>query len=513
MGQKKVNELKIGSIITYINLIISTIIPLLYTPIMLRILGQEEYGLYSLSNSVISYLTLLNFGFGSAIIRFISKFRVEGDHEKIEGITGLILSLYGIIAIIVCIVGFVLTKGTGLFFGTGLTSAEIGKLKILMIIMTVSTALSFPVSILSSVSIAYEKYIFRKMVDMVVTIATPILNLVVLFMGYASVGLAMIGLLTQVVYGVIFIWYCKQKLNVVPRFKNMPFYMLKEVLGFSVYIFIAFIIDMLYWATDKVLIGAVLGTVAVAVYNIGGTFTSMLQNMSSAISGVFGTRVNMMVFENQSIEKLSELLIRIGRLQYYVVSLILSGYIVFGQIFIDIWAGKDYSQAYIIGLLTMIPLAIPLIQNIAFTVITAQNKLKFRTIVYAVIAVLNVIGTILAMPKFGIIGAAACTAIAFVVGNGILMNWYYWKVVKLDIVEFWKNILRISIVPIVLMIVSLMIFRILVIKNLWMLLFYGIVYIVLFGIASWVFEMNKYEKNLIKELISKVIPKINKLNR
>ena len=77
MGQKKVNELKIGSIITYINLIISTIIPLLYTPIMLRILGQEEYGLYSLSNSVISYLTLLNFGFGSAIIRFISKFRVD----------------------------------------------------------------------------------------------------------------------------------------------------------------------------------------------------------------------------------------------------------------------------------------------------------------------------------------------------------------------------------------------------------------------------------------------------
>ena len=74
MGQKKVNELKVGSIITYINLIISTIIPLLYTPIMLRILGQEEYGLYSLSNSVISYLTLLNFGFGTAIIRFISKF-------------------------------------------------------------------------------------------------------------------------------------------------------------------------------------------------------------------------------------------------------------------------------------------------------------------------------------------------------------------------------------------------------------------------------------------------------
>ena len=504
MGQKKVNELKVGSIITYINLIISTIIPLLYTPIMLRILGQEEYGLYSLSNSVISYLTLLNFGFGTAIIRFISKFRVEGDHDKIEGVTGLILSIYGIIAIVVCIVGFLLTKGTGLFFGTGLTVNEIQRLKVLMIVMTVSTAISFPVSVLSSVSVAYEKYIFRKMVDMIATIATPILNLIVLFLGYASIGLAIIGLGIQLIYGIIFIWYCKQKLNVVPRFKDMPFYMVKEILGFSIYVFASSIIDMLYWATDKVLIGAVLGTVAVAVYNIGGTFTSMLQNMSSAISGVFGTRVNMMVFGNQSMEKLSELLIRIGRLQYYIVSLILSGYIVFGQIFIDVWAGKDYSQAYIIGLLTMVPLAVPLIQSIAFSVISAQNKLKFRTIVYALIAVLNVIGTILAMPKFGIIGAAACTAVAFIVGNGILMNWYYWRVIKLDIIGFWKNIIRISIAPVIMVVVGTVVLRVITVKNLWMVLILGVMYVVLFGIASWILEMNDYEKSLVTGMFHKI---------
>lgn len=505
MGKKRnVNELKIGSIITYINLMISTIIPLLYTPIMLRILGQEEYGLYSLSNSVIGYLTLLSFGFGNAIIRFISKFRVENDHEKIEGVTGLILSIYAIIAVIVCIIGFGLTKGTGLFFGTGLTSNEIQRLKILMIIMTVTTAISFPVSILSCVSIAYEKYIFRKLVDMVATIAAPILNLIVLLMGYASIGLAMIGLITQIIYAIVFAWYCKTKLNVVPRFKNMPIYMLKEILGFSIYVFIGSIIDMLYWATDKVLIGAVLGTVAVAVYNIGGTFTAMLQNMSSAISGVFGTRVNMMVFQKQPIERLSELLIRIGRIQYYVVSLILSGYIVFGQRFMDIWAGKDYSQAYVIGLLTMVPLAVPLIQNIAFTVISAQNRLKFRTIVYGIIAVLNVVGTMIAMPKFGIIGAAACTSIAFIVGNGILMNVYYWKVIKLDIMSFWKNIIRISIVPIILIIAFKLMFKVVMIKNLWLLLIYAMIYTMLFIIGSWIFEMNKYEKSLVGDMIKKI---------
>ena len=74
---KNINELKAGSIITYINLIISTIIPLLYTPIMLRMLGKAEYGLYGIANSVIGYLTLLNFGLGSAVNRYVIKFKVE----------------------------------------------------------------------------------------------------------------------------------------------------------------------------------------------------------------------------------------------------------------------------------------------------------------------------------------------------------------------------------------------------------------------------------------------------
>ena len=152
----------------------------------------------------------------------------------------------------------------------------------------------------------------------------------------------------------------------------------------------------------------------------------------------------------------------------------------------------------------MVPLAVPLIQSIAFSVISAQNKLKFRTIVYAVIAVLNVIGTILAMPKFGIIGAAACTAVAFIVGNGILMNWYYWKIVKLDIVEFWKNIIRISIVPVILIVVGTVVLQVITVKNLWMVLILGVMYVVLFGIASWILEMNDYEKSLVTGMFHKI---------
>ena len=95
---KKVNELKVGSMLTYINILISCIIPLFYTPVMLRILGQAEYGLYGLANSVISYLTLLTFGMGSAIVQYITKSRVLGNKDEIKGIVGLFI----FIILIVC---------------------------------------------------------------------------------------------------------------------------------------------------------------------------------------------------------------------------------------------------------------------------------------------------------------------------------------------------------------------------------------------------------------------------
>ena len=267
---KKVNELKAGALLSYVNLAITCIIPLLYTPIMLRMLGQAEYGLYSLSNSVISYLSMLNFGMGSAVMRYVAKARAEGDKEQVEKTVGLFTVIYIVLALLVIIVGFTLTIFADTWFAQGLTEDEIGRLRILMIIMSLSTAISFPVSVYSSVAVAYEKYIFRRLFDMAATIASPILNLVVLFTGKGSIGMALVGLFIQIAYAPVFIGYCTKKLNLHIRFRNLPFSMLKDIWSFSAFVFLSTIVDMLYWSTDKVLIGALMGSVAVAVYNVGG---------------------------------------------------------------------------------------------------------------------------------------------------------------------------------------------------------------------------------------------------
>ena len=496
------NEKMAGVLLTYVNLAIGFIVPFLYTPIMLRLMGQAEYGLYGLSNSVIHYLGLLSLGLGSAIVRYLMQCRAKNDEDSFRAMAGLFLLLYSVIAVVALLVGIGLTSVTGILFGKGLTPEEVKRLNILMVIMSFGTSVSFISSVYTSFITCFDRYFFLRFLALVNTVATPFLNLWVLYSGAASIGIALVSVTLQGFMCATYMWYSSSVLNIRPTFQNMPFSQLKSIFQYSGFVFIGLIADMLYWATDKVLIGAMIGTVAVAVYNVGGTFQGILQNMSSAISNVFTPEINRCIVERKPINILSGILIRIGRIQYLIVSLVLSGFTVFGRAFIRLWAGPEYDEAYIVAMLTMFPLAVPLIQSIAFTVIKAQGTHQFRTILYVVLAAANAVRTFFLIPVMGIVGAALCTCVVFVLGHGIIMNWFYYKKIGLDIPTFWKNILKMSIVPAVMVIICFLLE--IHPRSLWELLLGAGIFTMVFCVLSWLFSMNRYEKDLVLGLLKKL---------
>lgn len=113
----KVNQLKAGVILSYSSMILGYIIAIIYTPIMLRLLGQSEYGLYNLVSSVVSYLGLLSFGFGSAYVRFYSRYKVEDSEQEIAKLNGMFLIIFSIIGAIALLAGLVLVTNTERIFG------------------------------------------------------------------------------------------------------------------------------------------------------------------------------------------------------------------------------------------------------------------------------------------------------------------------------------------------------------------------------------------------------------
>ena len=505
-----VNQLKAGVVLNYVVIILNTVVGLLYTPYMLRMMGQSEYGLYSLVASVIAYLTVLDLGFGNAIVRYTAKFRAEKKTEEQYEMFGMFFLLYLVIGIIAFGIGLGLYFNVGTLFGDTMTAVELGRARIMMLLLVANLAFTFPMSIWGSIIQAYEDFVFQKSLNIFRIILNTAVMICLLHFGYKAVAMVVVQTIFNVLTLVLNFIYCRRKLNIhiYFRFKHFHWGFLKEVAIYSFWIFLNAIMDRVYWSTGQFVLGAMVGTAAVAVFAIAIQLEGMYMQFSTAISSVFLPKVTAMVATNRSRKEISDLFIRTGRMQYIVLAYILSGFIIFGRQFIELWAGARYSDAYIISLLFFIPLTVPLIQNLGITILQARNEMKFRSVLYIIIALVSLAMQIVLTRFFGGIGCAMGVSGALVVGQILIMNVYYQRRQDLDIKTFWKEISKMSIIPIVLIFSSMLVIRHFFALDSWGKLILGIAAFSLVYIPMFFrFSMTDDERNLFISMFHKIFDK------
>ena len=501
---KSNKEVKLGAILSYVIIFVNLIIGLLYTPILTAKLGQSEYGLYSLVTSVISYLTILDFGFGNAIIIYTARYRVNNEKEKQQKLHGMFFLIYTIIGIIAGIIGVIIWANADILFANSMSVEEIDKAKILLGILTFNLIVTFPLSVFSSIITAYEKFIFAKILNIARIILNPIIMIILLNIGYKSVALVILTTVLNITTLILNYLYCRKKLKIKLKFGKLDFSLLKEIIAYSVWVFLNSIMDKINLSLDQFILGVYAGTAAVAVYSIAGNLNQMYINFSTAISGVLLPRVTEMEEKKATDKEFTDIFIKTGRLQFIIMALIISGFVLFGREFINIlWVGTEYDQSYFIACILMIPCTVPLIQNVGLNILQAKNKYKFRVMVLFAFAILNVIISIILAQICGGIGAAIGTAISVILGQIIFMNIFYYKKIKIDIPLFWKNIFKMSIPILIAIVIAIILKQVWTINSSLILIIQIVIYTIIYGILVWKKSMNEEEKNMVKRIIKR----------
>ena len=432
MGRKitKSTERKTGAVLSYVQIALSAVASIVYTPIMLRLIGQNEYGLYGTVLSFVGLLDLLNLGFSSSYIKFYSGYKVKNEQDKINSFNSLFFLVFAVIAAIALVIGCSFSFRLDLVFDKGLTESEYAKAKIMMILLTVSTALSFLMTVFSCYIDANEKFIYTKIFNLITTVLTVSLNIAVLYAGFGAVGLVVLSLIMSIITKAINIFYAVKILKFRFDFRKIDPALFKSVFAFSGLIAINMVVDKINSGIDSVLLGRFCGTAVVAVYTVGASLNSHFRTFSTAISGVFVPLVHNLVNSYQMDSKeqrnaLTEFFVKVGRVQYLLLALIASGVIFFGKPFILFWAGEGYEQSYYIALILILPSIIPLIQNVGIEVQRAENRHHYRAYIYGAMAIGNLILSIFLCQIWEGIGSALGTGIAVIIANGIIMNIVY----------------------------------------------------------------------------------------
>lgn len=497
------NERKIGILISYINIVLHALVGFIYVPLLLHYIGKSEYGLYQLIGSLIAYFSIMDFGLTAAVVRFYTKYKAENDKVGMENILAISLRAYAVITVVLFGMGCVCYFNLSNIFAESMSLEEIASAKQLFLLLLFNIVLTVSTMIFRAVINAHEKYLFLKGLETVQLVLQPLLVLVVLQQHPYALSVALVQTFLNVLLIGARIYYCFSKLNITIKFHYWDKELFRDFRKLALSVFAVTLIDQVFFKTNQVILGIVSGTTAVAVYSVSALIYMNYMALSTAISGVYLPHITSMIANCEPVKKLSDLFIQIGRWQYYLLALVSSGFVIFGQRFIEIWAGNGFEDAYWITLLIIIPFTVDLIQNIGLSIMQAQNKYDFRAKVYFCMGIFNLLLAIPLANKYGGIGCAFATGLSMFVGNGLIMNWYYAKVTGLDIKEFWQQISKISIGVIFLTIVGYGINKSIGDTNLIMYFLSIVIYTIVYCLTMFKGFMNDVEKAKIREILKR----------
>ncbi len=507
----KINQLKSGVILSYAQMILSNLISIIFTPIVIRLLGQDEFGVTSVAGAVVGYLSLLNLGLGGSYNYFYHKRKKESNEDGVAKLNGMYITVFSVIALIVFVVGMILVFNARRILGNELTENELDIAQKLMFISILSMAVTLPTSVFGSYIYVHERFLFSRVVSIIFTILSNVIKLSLLFIGFRSVAITIGAFVLSIINIIVTITYSVKVLKFRFKFSGFQFNLLKSMFAFSFFIFLNQIVDQINWSIDKHIITRFYGAASVAVYSIGSSLNNYYVTISSTISSVFSPRINKMVSTQIDDKSLTDLMIKVGRIQFFILSLIFTGLIFFGEFFIvGYYAGTGYEEAYKVALILCAPVTIPLIQNVGIEIQRAKNKHRFRSVVYVIMAFLNFGISIPLCKQFGIIGCAIGTAVGITLANVIIMNIYYHKKIGLNMFRFWKNILSILPSEILPVLFGVFILKVVKIDTLTEFLIFGVLYVLVFSVSVWFLGMNNSERNLIKEPATRIFKKLFK---
>ena len=417
-------ERRNGILLSYGSIAIRNIAALLLIPFIINHLGVSDYGIYSLVSALAGYLIVLEFGLANTTIRFLSVYQANNEKDKASEFISSMVVIYGALATFVVGVGLIVWYKLPAIFQQSMTLAEIQLLQAAFLVLLVNVVITLMSNSLTGIISTYQRFRFQKTTDILVFIARCSIVVGCLEAGYGVLAIVVIDTFTNLVHSIIRFCYIKQNIDIQFKAKLPNKATLKEIFIYSSFIALNVLVNQINWRVDNLIIGTLTNSKSLGIFNIGSQLLFSFIAFSSAISNIFVPKIVQMVKQEVSNTVLMSQLCIIGRYQMIVLGYVFAVFAAFGELFIQLFVGDDFSQAYWIALIPMLPFMFVLAQTSTNAVLQALNKHKVRSLLLLVTAIANIIISIILVKKIGMVGASWGTAFALFVGELLLVNIY-----------------------------------------------------------------------------------------
>lgn len=494
------NNYKKAALLSYVKLGITNVGGILITPYIIKMLGDEEYGLYTLIGAFVGYLSILDLGLNNAIVRYVAKYKAQEDKDGEANFLAISLLIYAGIGTLLVLFGILFYINVENLFGDTLNFEQLQKAKWMLIILIINLGFTLPGGAFTGICTGYEAFVFPRILSIGKYVLRVVMVVAILNLGADALGIVILDSVLNFGVITITIWYVLKKLKVKFILKKFEWKYVKDIFSYSIWIFIFGLVYQFQWRSGQVILGTHLDTVTVAIFGIGVMLGIYFTTFGNIINRLILPKAVKSVYNNSTPKMLTEQMTKIARVSLFLLLFVFGGFVVIGKDFIELWVGSTYKNSYYIALLIMFVYIMPIAQGYAHSILEAKKLLKFKTLSFLIATILGLIFGGYLSYSYAEIGMIIGLVIPLFMLQWIIMNLFYLRKIHLNILNFFKGIFSILLAFISLILVLYNVFD--MYKVSWLSFIIKISVYTFFVMTISFFLMNTYERKLISNRLS-----------
>ena len=252
------------------------------TPLFLHRLGAENFGIWSLVNTIIAGLSVLNIGMADATIRYVSKYRGAQSHHGIAKVVNTTYSIYLGLALLVVAAGWGFSELTG-YYNWFSIKPQHRELTLLSVkIASVTFGLRFVEQIFLAVFKGFERYDLSAQISIASKLIIMLLNIAWVVSGYGLIhiftGSAVVTLFLVALESVLLRRFFKG-FSLWPSVDKAT---LKEVSGYSLWSWVQSVMAISSRYADKFIVANFAGLAVMGYYNLAFMVMNQLHSLFAA---------------------------------------------------------------------------------------------------------------------------------------------------------------------------------------------------------------------------------------
>ncbi|MEN3334099.1 MAG: hypothetical protein V7641_3464 [Blastocatellia bacterium] len=403
----------------YCALGLEMIVGVVMLPFNIAHLGQSAYGLWVLAASITAYFSMLDLGYGVGQVKFAAQYRARRDHRGLNEIVSTLFFFFTLVGLAAMAVGGLLAFNLERLFNLTPDQAVIGR-KVLLII-TAYVAIGFPFSVFGGVVNGFQRHFLNGSVAIVTTITVALVNAAVLLAGY---GLVELVAATTSIRLLAYIGYRLNAYRAYPGLKIRPSLVklsrLREVTGFSAFILLIDIANKVNYSTDTIVIGAFMGTVAIAVWAVSQRLITTVQNLTSQLAGsLFPIIVDFATLGDG--ERLRRVFVQGTRITLAMVLPMAAGLVMLADPLVQAWVGPNFQGSVPIIYALALAVTMRVGTSTASMLLKGAGQHRLVAGVNLIMALANLILSVVLVRWYGLMGVALGTLIPIVLGAGAVI--------------------------------------------------------------------------------------------